>query len=132
MSGQNQGMDSSLLVMLGEIRGELSGIRSQIAESNVATNRRIDDLSETVRGQTDSLNQRLDDHQQITDGRLGGLESRVQGLEATMKGLKDNSHTHTVESGGLINGDRKAAAVAGGGVSALVASAVEIIRQVSG
>lgn len=112
MSDGNQGVDPALMMALGQIQGELSGIRSQIAESNQATNTRIDDLAESVRQQTDALNRRIDDHQQDTHARFETIEQRIQNVE------------------GEQSGSRRATLVTSGGVSTVIAVSSEVIKAV--
>lgn len=96
MDEPKKGMDDQLLVLLGEIKGELTGIRTQISDSNIATNKRIDDLSESVRHQTKSLNTRIDDHQQDTDKRFEHVERRIDGVE---KNISNGNKKMIVSSG---------------------------------
>ncbi|MGI1671962.1 MAG: hypothetical protein K6L74_16790 [Neptuniibacter sp.] len=98
MPEDTQGTDPQLLMLLGEIKGELGGIRAQIVESNAATNRRIDDLSESVKQQTASVNRRIDDHQQDVDQRFNDANSRIVAIENEQKGSKRMT---IVTSGGV-------------------------------
>lgn len=96
MDEPKKGMDDPLLFILGEIKGELTGIRSQISDSNIATNKRIDDLSSSVREQTKSLNQRINDHQQDTENRFLHVERRIDGVE---KNISNGNKKMIVSSG---------------------------------
>ncbi len=102
----------ALFLVLGEIKGELKGIRDQIVESNLATNRRIDDLARSVEHQTESLNRRIDDHQEDTSVRFNSLETRVSSLE---------KHSDT---------NKRNAVITSGSVSTIITVASEAIKAV--
>lgn len=62
--------DKDLLMVLGEIRGELRGIKELVNVRSESTNKRIDDLN-------NSINSRIEDHQINTDARLKELHDKV-------------------------------------------------------
>ena len=62
--------DNDLLMVLGEIRGELKGIRELVHASGESTNRRVDDLNK-------SINSRLEDHQDATDTRFKDIRQEM-------------------------------------------------------
>lgn len=104
MTAETQGTDPQLLMLLGEIKGELGGIRAQIKATNEATNQRIDDLTKAV-------NQRIDDHQKDVEDRLQVVDSRLLEIEKEQKASK---RTTIVTSGTV-------AAIATGVVEAIKA-----------
>ncbi|MGH1429787.1 MAG: hypothetical protein ACRBB4_01585 [Neptuniibacter sp.] len=113
MGDNTQGTDPQLLMLLGEIKGELGGIRAQIVESNAATNRRIDDLSEFVKQQTEAVNRRIDDHQQDVDQRFNESNARIKAVE-------DEQRT-----------SKRITIVTSGGVAAMATGLVEAIKALN-
>jgi len=72
--------------VLGEILGELRGIRSQMESNQEATNRRIDDLKASV------------------DTRINGLTDRVEVVEAGQAKLLTKTASLGGVAGGLVSG----------------------------
>ncbi|MGB1238760.1 MAG: hypothetical protein ACPG4U_11160 [Pseudomonadales bacterium] len=105
--------ENALMLVLGQIKGELVGMREQIAATHDSTNRRIDDLSDLMRQQTDAMNRRIDDHQQDTMQHISSLDARISSNEEALKSA------------------RRTAAVTSGGVSAVIVSAIELIKTVA-
>ncbi len=112
MAGNTQGTDPQLLVLLGEIKGELGGIRSQIKATTDATNQRIDDLSESVKQQTAAVNRRIDDHQQDVAQRFEEVNTRLVEVEKEQKTSKRNT------------------ILTSGGVAAVASGMAEVIKAV--
>lgn len=102
--------DDQYLVLLGEIKGELAGIRAQMVSAENASNKRIDDLALSVREQTLSSNRRIDDHQQDTDKRFQHLEKRIDVFE------------------GRVAFSTKKTAITSSGTSAIVLALVEALK----
>jgi hypothetical protein len=76
MSGENE---QHILVMLGEIKGELKGISTLVQVTSDATNRRIDDLNQSV-------NKRVDELSAATDQRFNSVQAQVNRRGATAGG----------------------------------------------
>lgn len=100
--------DPDTLRALGQVQGQLTGIENLIRESSAGTNRRIDDLK-------DSVDARFDDH----DKRIGQIE-KIHGERITR--LEDN------ERGTAI----KAAAIgaSAGAVSGIVSQILGVIVKI--
>lgn len=60
--------DPHTMAVLGEVKGQLSGIAVLIKETNDSTNRRLDDLKKSV-----------DDRLKTHEERIGRLESNERG-----------------------------------------------------
>lgn len=106
MSEETQGIDPQLLLLLGEIKGELGGIRSQVKAANEATNHRIEDLTKAV-------NQRIDDHQEDVEKRLQVVDSRLLEIEKEQKVSRRNT------------------IITSGGVAAIASGMAEVIKAVA-
>ncbi len=70
--------EDKLLLVLGEIKGELKGIRELVHSSGQSTNQRIDDLSRAI-------NSRIEDHQNSTDTRFSEMNDKIN-RKSTMLG----------------------------------------------
>lgn len=62
--------NQAVLILLGEIKGELHGIRELVNHNSEATNRRIDDLK-------DSVEQRLEDHRSHSAEMHATLDKQI-------------------------------------------------------
>ena len=70
MALKEEDNNMQVLVLLGEIKGELSGIHRLVQQSTEATTQRIDDLR-------DSMHRRLEDHQAHNEQRFGQFSEDV-------------------------------------------------------
>lgn len=122
--------DDKVLLLLGEISGELKGIRAQMQASDAATHRRIDDLSESVKQQTAALNRRIDDHQEDTENQFKRLDKRIEEHHTEHKDNLDKVIKRVAVLEKAKTNNRRDAVVSGGSTSAIVTVAVEFIRQV--
>ncbi len=116
-------MEKNTEVVLGQVLGELRGIREQIAQANSDTHRRIDDLAESVRQQTASINRRLDDHQKDTDSRFEEMTKRVKTAE------ENATKAMTIATEAKLN--KTQIATTSGGASAVMIAVAEIIKTMS-
>lgn len=71
--------NDQVLVLLGNIQGELRGIRELVHSSSESTNRRIDDLK-------DSMNKRIEDHQETTEVRFRHIHQQMNKKSALAGG----------------------------------------------
>lgn len=62
--------NDQVLFLLGQIKGELTGIKDLVQSSSETTNRRIDDLA-------NAMNRRIDDHQSSTDARFESIQKQI-------------------------------------------------------
>jgi hypothetical protein len=78
--------ESQVLQTLGLVMGELKGLRGQLADGTAATNRRIDDLKDSI------------------DKRLDVQETRIETLETGQKLLLTKTASYGGLAGGLVSG----------------------------
>jgi hypothetical protein len=75
----NEDLNSKVLLALGNIQGELRGIREMVQHGQQTTNQRIDDLKQTVTERIEGLEGRVtrleNDHGKLTvkTASLGGI-----------------------------------------------------------
>ena len=79
-----QPIDNQLLLLLGEIKGQLKAVQDQIAASSESTNKRIDDLSQAV-------DRRIDDHQRSNETRFTHLQGQIVSVGDPVKTVEMNS-----------------------------------------
>ncbi|ARL36022.1 hypothetical protein BOC49_06920 [Burkholderia pseudomallei] len=69
-------LNDKLLLALGNIQGELRGIREMVQNGHQATNQRIDDLKQTVSDRIDAVEDRV----KTLEGDHGKLMAKTAGL----------------------------------------------------
>ena len=77
-------IDNQLLLLLGEIKGQLKAVQDQITASSESTNKRIDDLSQAV-------DRRIDDHQRSNETRFTNLQGQITSVGDRVKTVETNN-----------------------------------------
>lgn len=72
--------NTELLLLLGEIKGELNGIHTLVQTTSDSTNKRIDDLGA-------AMNRRLEDHQADTAEKFHAIDKQINKKGATAGGV---------------------------------------------
>ncbi|MDX2350639.1 MAG: hypothetical protein QNK32_09640 [Porticoccus sp.] len=75
----NDNNNDQVLIMLGEIKGELAGINRLVQATSDSTNKRIDDLAT-------AMNRRIDDHQDDTKARFDAVQKEIGKKSVTAGG----------------------------------------------
>jgi methyl-accepting chemotaxis protein len=122
------------LILLGQVLGEVKGIREQIAQANSDTHRRIDDLADAMRQQTAALDRRMDDHQKDTESRFEEIGKRIKtaeenatkAVELAIDANRTATNAERVAAEAKLN--KTQLATTSGGASAVAITLMEVLK----
>ena len=114
-------MDQQTAKDIGEIKGLLQGISDRLVAQDVALNRRMDD-------QHQANTRRLDDLTRTVSQRIDGQELRLTRVEDVASRADAAAKTANDAIAELKAQSRKSSMLAGGGASAMVAAAWELVK----